>query len=206
MPVDNPDTQIQVNENPSSEVVARGLASLLGQPYIMIKVRTSASVHVLMSVCTGTSARLCSARCRLRPAFICRGPSQPVRRRGGWKCSTSWLVSSRTTSTHRIHSASSPLQYHTISCTPYTERLVKLSATSLKTVKVCNSPHFPAPPFHSPLSTTAPQAAPQDSRALCGATSLTPIGPLPPALWIRRLVVCRHSQQRAARVKSRDPS
>lgn len=39
MPVDNPDTQIQVNENPSSEVVNRGLSTLLGQPYIMIKRR-----------------------------------------------------------------------------------------------------------------------------------------------------------------------
>jgi hypothetical protein len=39
MPVDNPDTQIQVNENPSPEVVSRGLNTLMVQPYIMIKVR-----------------------------------------------------------------------------------------------------------------------------------------------------------------------
>jgi hypothetical protein len=38
MPVDNPDSQIQVNENPSPDVVARGLNTLMEQPYIMIKV------------------------------------------------------------------------------------------------------------------------------------------------------------------------
>jgi hypothetical protein len=40
MPVDNPDSQIQVNENPSPDVVARGLNTLMAQPYIMIKVVT----------------------------------------------------------------------------------------------------------------------------------------------------------------------
>jgi hypothetical protein len=45
MPVDDPDSQIQVNENPSPEAVARGLNALMAQPYIMIKVLQRAFVQ-----------------------------------------------------------------------------------------------------------------------------------------------------------------
>jgi hypothetical protein len=74
MPVDDPDTQIQVNENPSLEAVTRGLNTLMAQPYIMIKV--PAPVHACISL----------AAIHALHSPPCFPPSHPS---DAWKCSTS---------------------------------------------------------------------------------------------------------------------
>ena len=74
MPVDDPDSQIQVNENPSLEAVTRGLNTLMAQPYIMIKV--PAPVHACIFL----------AAIHALHSPPCFPPSHPS---DAWKCSTS---------------------------------------------------------------------------------------------------------------------
>jgi hypothetical protein len=110
MPVDNPDAQIQVNDSPSAEAVAKGLGTLMQQPYIMIKVLSRSRLRATAAHNHSEAHRDDELDDRIRA-------EQSVCRLIARLCS------------HRL-----PLTY--CACTPYTVLQVTWWATSSKIVKV----------------------------------------------------------------------